>query len=104
MAGRKKSAAQTAQEKRILRLAEALVPRLKKAETLALKGGRWEIGYDFDRTPRLVWQFNTRNRDRFAVVPARQEIVGLAALRYGYAEKKLSEAVERLSSRSGGPH
>jgi hypothetical protein len=79
-------------------MAGDLVPRLKKRETLELPGGRWEIGYDFAKSPRLIWTYNGRSHEPFAVIPSQKRIVGLGALRYGYAERKLVEARQRLAS------
>ena len=89
----------SAQERRIHKLAEALVPKLKRRRCLELKGGRWEIGYDFAKTPRLVWIYSAHRKAPFAIVPKTKEIIGLGALRLGYAEHKLKAAMERIKSR-----
>jgi hypothetical protein len=90
----KRPAGVTSQEMRLFKLAQALVPKLKK-KPIPLRGGHWEIGYDFAKKPHVVWQANSRNRDRFALIPSERRILGLGALRYGYAEKKLAEALDR---------
>jgi len=89
----------TTQERRIHKLADALVPKLKRRRCLELKGGRWEIGYDFASIPRLVWIYSAHRKEPFAIVPDRGEIIGLGALQYGYAEKKLKAAVERVGTK-----
>ena len=84
------------QEQRIHKLADALVPKLKRRKCLELTGGRWEIGYDFAKTPRLVWIYRTPRKEPFAIVPKTRRIIGLGALQYGYAEQKLKAAMERV--------
>jgi hypothetical protein len=87
------------QERRIHKLADQLVPKLKRRGCLEVKGGRWEIGYDFAKTPRLVWIYSTHRKEPFAIVPKTHEIIGLGALQYGYAEQKLKAAVEKVGKK-----
>ena len=78
-------------------LADALVAKLKRRRCLELKGGRWEMGYDFAKTPRLVWIYSAHRKEPFAIVPSKREIVGLGPLHFGYAEQKLMAAVESMA-------
>lgn len=87
----------TTQEKRIFKLAGALAGLLKKTRRVDLRGGHWEIGYDFAHKPRLRWHYNSSGDDPFEIIPSTKQIVGLGALDYAYAEKKLGEAIERLA-------
>lgn len=87
------------QERRIFDLAARLLPRLKRRKCLELRGGRWEFGTDFAKTPRLQWSYSGRRKPPFAVIPAERRILGLGPLHYRYAEKKLAEAKSRLSPR-----
>jgi len=87
------------QEKRIHELAGELVPILKRRDNLKLRGGAWELGYDFAQTPRLVWSYSGRRSPPFAVIPSQKRIIGLGPLRYGSAERKLREAKRQLGAR-----
>lgn len=89
-----------AQERRIHKLADALVPKLKRKRCIELKGGRWEIGYDFAKTPRLVWIYSAHRKEPFAIVPKTHEIIGLGPLHYGYAEQKLKAAQDHLRAKA----
>lgn len=88
--------AMNAQEKRIHKIADAVIPRLKRRKCLALSGGRWDIGYDFANTPRLVWTYSAHRKEPFAIIPAEHAIVGLGPLQFGYAEQKLRAAADHL--------
>lgn len=89
----------TAQESRIFKLAGDLIAPLRRRRSLPLRGGQWEFGHDFARTPRLIWSYSGRRAEPFAIVPSQKRIIGLGALRYGYAEKKLAEAKRLLRAK-----
>jgi hypothetical protein len=89
----------TAQESRIFKLAGELIAPLRKRQSLALRGGTWEFGHDFAKTPRLIWSYSGRRAQPFAIVPSQKKIIGLGALRYAYAEKKLAEAKTLLRAK-----
>ena len=86
----------TAQESRIFKLAGEVLAPLRRRHSLALRGGTWEFGHDFAKTPRLIWSYSGRRSQPFAIVPSQKKIIGLGALRYAYAEKKLAEAKKLL--------
>jgi hypothetical protein len=89
----------TAQESRIFKLAGELVAPLRRRGALALRGGQWEFGHDFAKTPRLIWSYSGRRSQPFAIVPSQKKVIGLGALRYPYAEKKLIEAQKLLRAK-----
>jgi hypothetical protein len=89
----------TTQENRIFKLAGELVAPLRRRGSLALRGGQWEFGHDFAKTPRLIWSYSGRRGQPFAIVPSQKRIIGLGALRYSYAEKKLAEAKKLLHAK-----
>jgi hypothetical protein len=89
----------TKQERRIYETAEAVVPKLKRHGALDLPGGRWELTYDFAKTPRLLWTYASSGKEPFAIIPSERRVEGLGALGFGYAEKKLKQAAEELGAR-----
>jgi hypothetical protein len=88
----------SSRERRIHDRARAVIAKLKKTEVLALRGGTWELLYDFAKTARLVWNARGGGRAPFAIIPDRQEIKGIGPLRFSYAERKLIEAQAELKT------
>lgn len=93
----------TKQEHRLFDAAEEVVARLKRRGrercALDLPGGRWDLSYDFAKTPRLIWTYSSGGKVPFAIIPSEHRTEGLGALGYGYAEKKLKQARAELTTR-----